>query len=280
MVPRAARLEGLGTTIFTEMTALAQRTGAINLGQGFPDTDGPSEVIDAAIGALRGGENQYAPLPGVPPLREAVLEHQRAYYDLEPEDVLVTFGATEAIAAALLGLLNQGDEVVVLEPYYDSYAACITFAGARRRPVTLRPPDFALRAEDLTRAIGPRARVLLVNTPHNPTGRVLRRDELDLIAAACIEHDLICVSDEVYEHLVYEGEHIPPATLPGMAQRTLTISSVGKTFSFTGWKIGWCSGPAQLVAATRMVKQYLTFAGGTPLQHAAAAALALPPEHI
>jgi N-succinyldiaminopimelate aminotransferase len=276
----AARLEGLGTTIFTEMSALAARTGAINLGQGFPDTDGPQAVIEAAVAALRGGENQYAPLPGVPALREAVLEHQHSYYGLEPEDVLVTFGATEAIAAALLGLCDPGDEVVVLEPYYDSYAACIAFAGAGRRPVTLRPPEFALDGEALRAAIGPRARVLLLNTPHNPTGRVLDRSELSAIAAACVEHDLICVSDEVYEHLVYDGRHIPIATLPGMAQRTLTISSVGKSFSFTGWKIGWCSGPAALVAATRTVKQFLTFAGGTPLQHAAAAALRLPSDHL
>jgi len=277
---RAARLEGLGTTIFTEMTALAVQTGAINLGQGFPDTDDPPAVIDAAIAALQSGENQYAPLPGVPALREAVFEHQRTNYGLEPEDMLVTFGATEAIAAALLGLCDPGDEVVVLEPYYDSYAACIAFAGGTRRPVTLRPPQFRLNADELRAAIGPRARLMLLNTPHNPTGRVLDRSELEAIAAACIEHDLICISDEVYEHLVYDGQHIPIATLSGMAQRTLTISSVGKSFSFTGWKIGWCSGPADLVAATRTVKQFLTFAGGTPLQHAAAAALRLPPTYL
>jgi N-succinyldiaminopimelate aminotransferase len=276
----AKRLDGLGTTIFTEMTALALRTGAINLGQGFPDTDGPPAVIEAAVAALRGGENQYAPLPGVPALRDAVLDHQRDWYGLESEDVLITFGATEAIAAALLGLCDPGDQVVVLEPYYDSYAACIEFAGATRRPVTLRPPRFAVTAEALDAAIGPRARLLLLNSPHNPTGRVLTRAELELIAAACLEHDLICVTDEVYEHLVYDGEHIPMGTLPGMAERTLTISSVGKSFSFTGWKIGWCAGPAPLVAATRMVKQYLTFAGGTPLQHAAAVALRLPRSEV
>lgn len=276
----AARLDGLGTSVFTEMTALAARTGAINLGQGFPDEDGPAPVIEAAVAALRAGENQYAPLPGVPALREAVLEHQRSWYGLEPEDVLITFGATEAIAAALLGLCDPGDEVVVLEPFYDSYVACIAFAGAHRRAVTLRPPSFALSEDALADAIGPRARVLLVNSPHNPSGRVLARAELELLAAACVEHDLVCISDEVYEHLVYEGEHIPIATLPGMASRTLTISSVGKSFSFTGWKVGWCSGPAELVAATRMVKQYLTFAGGTPLQHAAAAALRLPPSVV
>ena len=262
------------------MTALAQRTDAINLGQGFPDTDGPGEAIDAAIDALRGGENQYAPLGGVPPLREAVLEHQRAYYRLEPEDVLVTFGATEAIAAALLGLVNPGDDVIVLEPYYDSYTACIAFAGGRRRPVTLRPPEFPLDVDALDTADRAGARVMLLNTPHNPTGRVLDRAELEAIARVCIEHDIVCVSDEVYEHLVYDGEHIPIATLPGMAGRTLTVSSVGKSFSFTGWKIGWCSGPAELVAAVRGVKQYLTFAGGTPLQHAAATALRLPSIHV
>jgi N-succinyldiaminopimelate aminotransferase len=272
----AARTDGLGTTVFTEMTALAVRTGAINLGQGFPDTDGPSAAIEAAVSALRNSANQYAPLPGVPALREAVLEHQQRYYGLEPEDLVITFGATEAIASALLGLCDPGDEVVVLEPYYDSYSACIQFAGARKSPVTLRPPDFAVDPDALRAAIGPPARVLLLNSPHNPTGRVLQRSELERVAAACVEHDLICVTDEVYEHLVYDGEHIPIATLPGMAERTLTISSVGKSFSFTGWKIGWCSGPARLVAAVRTVKQFLTFAGGTPLQHAAAAALRLP----
>jgi N-succinyldiaminopimelate aminotransferase len=280
MAVGAARLEGLGTTIFTEMTALAQRTGAINLGQGFPDENGPSSAIEAAAQAMREGENQYAPLPGVPVLREAVLEHQRHYYGLEPEDVLITFGATEGIASAMLGLCEPGDEVVVLEPYYDSYAAMIGFSGATRSPVTLRPPDFALDFDELEAAIGPRARVMLVNSPHNPTGRVLTRSELEAIAQACIEHDLLCVTDEVYEHLVYDGEHIPLATLPGMAERTLTISSIGKSFSFTGWKIGWCSGPAELVGAARTVKQFLTFAGGTPLQHASAAALRLPPTYL
>ncbi len=280
MARRAHRLDGLGTTIFTEMTALAERTGAINLGQGFPDTDGPPEILEAASRALYSGANQYAPLPGVPALREAILAHQRDRYGLEPEDVLVTFGATEAIAAALLALCDPGDEVVVLEPFYDSYAACIGFAGATRRAVTLHPPGFALDGDALAAAIGPRTRVLLLNTPHNPTGRVLDRAELELVARACVEHDLVCVSDEVYEHLVYDGDHIPVATLPGMAERTLTISSIGKSFSVTGWKVGWCSGPAGLVAATRTVKQFLSFAGGTPLQHGAAAALRLPGDYL
>lgn len=276
----AARLAGLGTTVFTEMTALAERTGAINLGQGFPDVDGPAEAVEAVVAALRSGRaNQYAPLPGVPALREAILAHQRAHYGLEPEELIVTFGATEAIASAMLGLCDPGDEVIVLEPLYDSYAATITFAGARRRTVPLRPPDFRLTEEALHAAItggGGRARLLLLNSPHNPTGRVLDRSELALVARACAEHDLVCVSDEVYEHLVFDGEHVPPATLPGMAERTLTISSVGKSFSFTGWKIGWASGPAELVAATRTAKQFLSFSGGTPLQHGAAAALMLP----
>ncbi len=280
MARRAARLDGLGTTIFTEMTALAVQTGALNLGQGFPDEDGPPQVIAAAAQALESGANQYAPLPGVPPLTEAIRAHQRARYGLEPQDVQVTFGATEAIAAALMGLVDPGDEVVVLEPYYDSYAACIGFAGGVRTPVTLRPPDFAVDVAALERAAAsPKARVLLLNTPHNPTGRVLSRDELQDVARVCVEHDLICISDEVYEYLTYGHEHVPIATLPGMAERTLTISSIGKTFSFTGWKVGWASGPQELVAATRAVKQYLTFAGGTPLQHAAAAALALLPAH-
>jgi N-succinyldiaminopimelate aminotransferase len=279
MQSRAARLDGLGTTVFTEMTALAQSTGAINLGQGFPDVDGPREAIEAAVAALRGGENQYAPLPGVPDLRDAVLAHQRDHYGLEPEDVLVTFGATEAIAAAILALCDPGDEVVVLEPLYDSYAATIAFAGAQRRTVTLHPPQFRLTADALEAAItggNGRARVLLLNSPHNPTGRVLDAQELALVARACVTNDLVCVSDEVYEHLVYDGEHVPAATLPGMAQRTLTISSIGKSFSFTGWKIGWASGPDELVAATRTAKQFLSFAGGTPLQHGAAAALRMP----
>ena len=283
MQTHAARLTGLGTTIFTEMTALAQRTGAINLGQGFPDSDGPPAVIEAAVAALRGGANQYAPLPGVPALRDAVLRHQREHYGLDPEDVLITFGATEAIASALLGLCNPGDEVILFEPYYDSYGACVAFAGAQRRVVTLHPPDFALDAEALRSAIAQaqgRARVLLWNSPHNPTGRVFGLNELRAVAEVCIEHDLVCVSDEVYEHLVFDGEHVPLATLPGMAERTLTISSVGKSFSFTGWKVGWCSGPAELVRSVRTVKQYLTFAGGTPLQHAAAAALTLGPEPL
>jgi N-succinyldiaminopimelate aminotransferase len=281
MTRAAARWQGFGTTIFTEMSALAERTGAINLGQGFPDEDGPAEVLEAAARAMRDGHNQYAPLPGVPALREAIAAHQARFYGIEvdPEtEVQVTFGATEAIAAALLGICEPGDEVVCLEPYYDSYAAGIAMAGAVRRPVTLRAPDWAIDPDALAAAITPKARVLLLNSPHNPTGKVLSRAELELIAAACAEHDLIAVTDEVYEHLVYDGRHVPLATLPGMAERTLTISSLGKTFSVTGWKTGWAVGPRELVAATRTAKQYLTFAGGTPFQHAGAVALGLGDE--
>jgi N-succinyldiaminopimelate aminotransferase len=274
----ATRLAGLGTTIFSEMTALAQRTGAINLGQGFPDVDGPAEVLEAAVRAIGEGHNQYAPPHGVPALREAIAGHQRRWYGLEVDpdgEVLVTFGATEAITAAMLGLCEPGDDVVVLEPYYDSYAAAIAMAGARRRPVTLREPDFALEPDALAAALTPRTRLVLLNSPHNPLGRVLTRAELEAVAAVCRERDLVAVTDEVYEHLVYEGEHVPLATLPGMAERTLTISSLGKTFSLTGWKVGWASGPRELVAAVAAVKQYLSFSGGTPLQHAAAIALGM-----
>jgi N-succinyldiaminopimelate aminotransferase len=279
----AARLRDFGTTIFTEMSALAARTGAINLGQGFPDTDGPAEIVAAAERALRSGTaNQYAPLAGVPELCAAIAGHQRRHYGLaiDPQDgVQVTFGATEAIAATMLGLLEPGDEVVVLEPFYDSYAAAIAMAGATRRLVTLRAPDFGLNLDALA-AAARGARMLVLNSPHNPTGRVLTRAELEAVARACVDNDLVAVTDEVYEHLVYDGEHIPLATLPGMAERTLTISSAGKSFSFTGWKIGWASGPPQLVGAVRSAKQFLSFAGGTPLQHAVAAALTDAERHV
>ncbi|MEY2514548.1 MAG: N-succinyldiaminopimelate aminotransferase [bacterium] len=278
----ARRLRPFGTTIFTEMSALAARTGALNLGQGFPDGDGPEEVMEAVATAMRSGFNQYAPLAGVPELRAAIADHQRRRYgiELDPDDgIQVTFGATEAIAATMLGLLEPGDAVGMLEPYYDSYAATIAIAGGQRRLVTLRPPGFALDLDELA-AAARGARMLLLNSPHNPTGRVLARAELEAIAAICVEHDLIAVTDEVYEHLVFDGEHVPLATLPGMAQRTLTISSAGKSFSFTGWKIGWCSGPPELVAGVRAAKQFLSFAGGTPLQHAVAAALADAERHV
>jgi N-succinyldiaminopimelate aminotransferase len=272
----ARRLHGIAPTIFTEMSALAARTGSVNLGQGFPDVDGPPEVIAAAIRALREGRNQYAPGPGIPELRRAIAEHQRRHYgiDLDPDaQVVVTTGCTEGIAAALLGLVNPGDEVVVLEPYYDSYVAMIAMAGGVRRPVTLRSPDFRLDLDELRAAITPATRFLLINSPHNPTGTVLTRSELEGIAAAAIEHDLVVITDEVYEHLVFDVEHIPLATLPGMAERTLTLSSAGKSYSFTGWKVGWATGPRDLVAAVLAAKQWLTFTSASALQPAVAVAL-------
>jgi N-succinyldiaminopimelate aminotransferase len=268
----SSRLAGFGTTIFSEMSALAERTGSINLGQGFPDEDGPAEVLEAAQAAIRTGRNQYAPLPGVPALREAIAEHQRRFYGIELDpgnEVQVTMGATEAITAAVLGLCEPGDEVLAFDPYYDSYAPAAAMAGATFRTVALHPPEWRFDPAELRQAITPRTKLLIVNTPHNPTGRVLDRAELETIAE--LTPGITLVTDEVYEHLVFDGEHIPLATIA--PERTLTISSIGKTFSVTGWKTGWATGPAPLVAAVRAAKQFLTFAGGTPFQHASAAAL-------
>ncbi|MFI6105938.1 pyridoxal phosphate-dependent aminotransferase [Streptomyces sp. NPDC051310] len=277
------RLAGFGTTIFAEMSALAVRTGSINLGQGFPDTDGPEEIREAAVRALRDGRgNQYPPGPGIPELRTAVAEHQQRRYGLayDPDtEVLVTAGATEAIAASLLALVEPGDEVIALEPYYDSYAACIAMAGGTRVPVTLRPRDgrFTLDLDELRAAVTDRTRLILLNTPHNPTGTVLSRDELAAVAALAVERDLLVVTDEVYEHLVFgTAEHLPIAGFPGMRERTVTISSAGKTYSYTGWKIGWITATPELVGAVRSVKQYLTYVSGGPLQYAVAEALRLP----
>jgi N-succinyldiaminopimelate aminotransferase len=274
------RLAGLGTTIFAEMSALALTTGSVNLGQGFPDTDGPAEVAAAAAAAIMEGRgNQYPPGLGIPELRHAVAAHQKRFYgvDLDPDtEVLVTAGATEGIAAALIALMEPGDEAIAFEPYYDSYAACVAMAGAARIPVTLRPPDFRPDLAALRAAITPRTRLILLNTPHNPTGAVFSRAELTEIAALACEHDLLVVSDEVYEHLIFDGEHVPIATLPGMRERTVTISSAAKTFSFTGWKIGWVTGTPELVTAVRTVKQFLTYVTGGPFQYAVAQALALP----
>jgi N-succinyldiaminopimelate aminotransferase len=273
----AERLRGIPGTIFSEMSALAVRTGALNLGQGFPDRDGPSSVIEAAVTALRGGRNQYAPGIGVPELRTAIAAHQARHYGLELDpdrQVLVTAGATEGIAAALLALVDPGDEVVVLEPFYDSYTAMIQMAGGVRRPVTLRAPDFRLDVDELRAAVSERTTVLLLNSPHNPTGTVLTRAELEAVAEVAREHDLVVVTDEVYEHLVYDDhEHVPLATLPGMFDRTVTLSSAGKTFSFTGWKVGWATGPEHLVRTVEAAKQWLTFSSGAPLQPAIAHAL-------
>ncbi len=278
-----SRLQGFGTTIFAEMSALAIETGSINLGQGFPDTDGPEVIADAAIAAIRAGHNQYPPGLGIPQLRAAIARHQQHWYGLEfdPEtEVLVTAGATEAIAAALIALCEPGDEVVMFEPYYDSYAACTAIAGAERKVVTLQPPDYSFAVDELARAITARTRVLLLNSPHNPTGKVFDRVELEAIARLCIEHDLIVITDEVYEHLTYDGaEHIPLATLPGMRDRTVTISSAGKTFSFTGWKIGWVCAAPELLGAVRTAKQFLTYVNGAPFQHAIVTALELPDDY-
>ena len=273
------RLAGFGATIFGEMSALAARTGSINLGQGFPDTDGPAEVLEAAVAAMRDGQNQYPPALGIPDLRLAISEHQQRFYGLtyDPDtEVLVTTGATEAIAATILALCGPGDEVVSLEPYYDSYPASIAMAGARRVPVTLRAPDFAFDVDAFRAAITPATRLVLLNTPHNPTGKVFTRAELTALAEVCIEHDLIVLTDEVYEHLVYDAVHLPLASLPGMRDRTITVSSAGKTFSFTGWKVGWLCASPELVTAVRTVKQFLTYVSGAPFQPAVATALRLP----
>ncbi len=283
---RPGRLDAFGTTIFAEMSALAVSTGSVNLGQGFPDTDGPPEVLLAAQRAIAEGRgNQYPPGPGIPELRQAVADHQREQYglDFDPDtEVLITVGATEAIAAAVLGLTEPGDEVLTFEPYYDSYAACIALGGARRRVVPLRPADgrWSFDPDELRAAVTDRTRLLLVNTPHNPTGTVFTRTELATLAELARERDLLVVTDEVYEHLVMDGEHVPLATLPGMAERTVTISSAGKTFSVTGWKVGWACGPAALLAQVRSVKQFLTFVGSGPFQYAIAEGLRLGQPHF
>ncbi|WP_421732702.1 pyridoxal phosphate-dependent aminotransferase [Cellulomonas sp.] len=275
-VPRA--------TVFAEMSALAARTGAVNLGQGFPDVDGPASVARAAQDAIAAGANQYPPGPGIPALREAIVEHQSSRYGLavDPDrEVLVTAGATEAIAATVLALAGPGDEVLTLEPFYDSYAAVIALAGATHTtaPLHATADGFRLDLAALAAAFTTRTRLVLVNTPHNPTGTVLTVDELTAIAGLAVAHDAVVVTDEVYEHLVLDGSasaHVPIATLPGMAERTLTISSAGKTFSFTGWKIGWVTGPEHLVTAVRTVKQFLTYVSGAPFQPAVAFALRDP----
>jgi N-succinyldiaminopimelate aminotransferase len=265
------------------MSELAIATGSVNLGQGFPDTDGPPAIARAAADAILAGRgNQYPPGAGIPELRRAIAEHQRRFYDLavDPDtEVLVTAGATEAIAAALISLVEPGDEVIAFEPYYDSYAACIAMAGGVRVPVTLRAPDFRPDLDALRAAVTDRTRLILLNSPHNPTGSVFTGDELAAIAELACERDLLVVSDEVYEHMVFAGEHMPIALLPGMRERTVTISSAAKTFSFTGWKIGWVTASSELVSAVRTVKQFLTYVSGGPFQYAIAEALALPDDY-
>ncbi|HEV7564508.1 MAG TPA: aminotransferase class I/II-fold pyridoxal phosphate-dependent enzyme [Microbacteriaceae bacterium] len=269
----------IASTIFAEMSALAVRTGAINLGQGFPDEDGPAEVLDAAIAAIRGGVNQYPPGIGLPVLRNAIAEHQSRFYGirLDPDrEVLVTAGATEALAATLLALLEEGDEVVTFEPFYDAYGAIIGLANAVHRTVPLRAPDFQPDLDELRAAVNDRTRVILVNSPHNPTGSVLPIETLELIVELAHKHDAIIVTDEVYEHLTFGVPHIPIASLPGARERTVSISSGGKTFNTTGWKIGWLTASPELVTAILAVKQFLTYVNGAPFQPAIATGLGLP----
>jgi len=275
-----SKLQGFGTTIFAEMSGIAVATNSINLGQGFPDTDAPREILDAAIEAINSGLNQYPPGPGMPVLRNAIAAHQRRFYGLEYDpdsEVLVTVGATEALAAALIGMLDNGDEVVVFDPMFDSYAPCIAMAGGVVRPVLLRPPNYTFDPTEFLAAVTSRTKLILLNTPHNPTGRVFTREEMQFIADVAVERDLIVVTDEVYEHLVFDGtEHIAMASLPGMRDRTLSVSSGGKTFNTTGWKIGWVCGSPALVQAARTAKQFLTYVGGGPFQPAIALGLGLP----
>lgn len=269
----------LGVTIFEEMTTLAVKTGAINLGQGFPDEDGPGEIKAAAQAAIASGANQYAPGKGILPLREAIARHQERFYGLTPDpetEIIVTTGATEAIAAGLLALVEPGDEVLTFEPFYDSYGAIIGLAGATHVTAPLLAPDFMPDMAALEAAFSSRTRVVLINNPHNPTGAVFPREVLQRVVELAAKHDAVIITDEVYEHLTFGERHIPVATLPGAAGRTVTISSAGKTFSFTGWKIGWLSGPEHLVAAIRTVKQFLSYSSGTPFQSAIAVGLALP----
>jgi N-succinyldiaminopimelate aminotransferase len=267
-------------TVFARMSALATESGAINLGQGFPDTDGPPELLEAAVAAIRTGANQYPPVRGIPELRTAIVEHQWRHYGLKVDpdtEVVVTAGATEALTATVIALCSPGDEVIVLEPFYDSYAAAIAIAGAIRRVVPLRWPDYRLDGDLLAAAVTDRTRLILINTPHNPTGRVLDRAELELVANVARAKDLLVVTDEVYEHLAFSPHtHVPLATLDGMADRTITISSAGKTFSVTGWKIGWIHARPDLADAIAAVKQFLTFVNGSPFQPAVAQGLLLP----
>jgi N-succinyldiaminopimelate aminotransferase len=274
---RSRRLDGFGTTIFTEMTRLAQLHGAINLSQGFPDFDGPDLAKDAAIAAIREGYGQYARMSGAPELHAALSAKYRRDWGLDyaaDSEFTVTSGATEAIFAAIQGICDPGDEVILVEPYYDSYKASVVMAGAVPRVVALRGSDWALDPDEVRAAFTKATRAILLNSPHNPTGKVFSPEELAFLAGLCRERDVLCITDEVYEHLVYEGRHVPMATLPGMRERTITISSFGKTFSLTGWKIGWAAGPPELAGAVRAAHQFITFATATPLQQGAAVALA------
>lgn len=272
------RLQPFAVTIFAEMSVLAGRLGAVNLGQGFPDEDGPAEMLKVAQNAIAEGDNQYPPGLGIPELRAAIAAQRKRHYGIDYDadtEVLVTVGATEAIAAAVLGLVEPGSEVLVIEPFYDSYSPVIAMAGCVRKavPLVAAGAGFAIDVDALRRAVTPQTRALILNSPHNPTGAVASDAELSAIAALAVEHDLLVISDEVYEQLVFGVEHRPVAGYPGMAERTVTISSAAKMFNVTGWKIGWACGPADLIAGVRAAKQYLTYVGGSPFQPAVAHAL-------
>jgi aspartate/methionine/tyrosine aminotransferase len=271
------RVASLGTTVFGEMSRMAGELGAINLGQGFPEFSGPNIVKDAAKAAIDNNQNQYAPPQGIPELRQAIADTYRTTYNLDADpdnEVTVTTGATEALLATMLGLLNPGDEVVVFEPFYDAYPAQISFAGGKTVPVRLRTPDWSFDPDELAHAFTDRTRAILITNPHNPTGKVFTEQELDLIADLCQQHDAIAVTDEVYDRLVYDGAvHIPIANRPGMRDRTITINSTGKTFSMTGWKIGYAIAPPELTNAVRGAHQFITFATSTPFQVGMAAGM-------
>ncbi|MBH99911.1 MAG: aminotransferase [Acidimicrobiaceae bacterium] len=278
-----ARMQGHQLSIFGEMSALAVETGAINLGQGFPDTDGPLEVTEAAAQAIRDGFNQYPPDWGIPELRQAVADHQRRFYRMETtaDEVMVSTGASEALGASVMALVEPGQEVVVFEPYFDLYAAVIELAGGIRKAVTLRSPDYSFDTAELEAAVGPDTRLLMLNSPHNPTGKVFNREELEVVARVAVENDLLVVTDEVYEHMTYDGNrHVPLATLPGMAGRTVTISSGGKSFGLTGWKVGWAHANEDLIRAVHTVKQHLSFTSGAPFQRAMVTALGLSDDYF
>lgn len=276
------RVSGFGTTIFTEMTRLANEHGAVNLAQGFPDFDAPDFVKDAAKRAIDAAHNQYAPMAGLPALATRIADDhaRRTGISRDPaSEVLIGCGATELLFDAVIALTDPGDEVVLLEPFYDSYLAAVRIAGATPKVVTLAPPSFEIDAEAIERVVTERTRLIIVNQPHNPSGRVFTRRELDIVAGVARRHDLVCLADEVYERLVYDGEHLSISTLPGMAERTLTFGSMSKTYSVTGWRVGWAIGPVALVAATRAAHQYVTFTAPAPLQHGACAALDAPSDY-
>jgi len=278
----ASRLAPFGSTVFTEITALARAHGAVDLGQGYPTWEGPDFVKEAAIEAIRHASNQYPPSMGIAELREAIARRwlTDTGMSVDPDtEITVTSGCTEALAATFLGLFEPGDEVILFEPVYDAYPVGCALSGAVPRYVTLHHPGFRLRADDLEAAVTSRTRAVLVNTPHNPTGRVFDRAELAAVADLCRRHDLVAITDEVYERMVYDGEHLRLATFPGMWERTLTLSSIGKSFSLTGWKTGWAIGPEHLTAAVRAAHQFLTFTTPNPMQHGAAAALAAPEDY-